>query len=299
MKKNIYLAFAISSALMLASSPILAQQSGLGNMKSSSPSLLPGNTEIANVSGKMQVKPESYGLNQDVPVYDQIHSPIKWYALENESNPQYWENVNASKIWIVLDEGFGISDPDIQDFLETQGLTKVMGESKRKHQINYWIFQLENGTPPMVISMAKAAQKVVGIKYVEPAVIYTKSYTPSDPMYQYQWGPYVSNFEAGWEYGTGGNSHNIVAVIDDACDWNHEDLYDQVWYGWDYAMDDWDITPDNPQEHKHGTHVTGTVAATIGNGVGVAGMVNDTVFFGKVGLPDGTMSDQAIVNAIY
>jgi len=158
---------------------------------------------------------------------------------------------------------------------------------------------LENGTPSMVISIAKAAKQVVGIKYVEPAVHYKKSYTPNDPLYEYQWGPYVSNFENGWEYGMGGNSYNVVAVIDDACDWNHEDLYDQVWYGWDYAMEDWDITPDNPQEHKHGTHVTGTVAATIGNGVGVAGMVNDTVYFGKVGLPDGTMSDEAIVNAIY
>lgn len=299
MKKNIYLSIAFGSAVLFSSSPISAQQSGLGTKKATTPSTLPSTTEITNLAGKMMVRSEANGLNQNVPVYDQIHTPIKWYALENENNPHYWENVNSSKIWIELDQGFSITDPEIHDFLETHGLTKVIGESKRKQQTNYWIFSLENGTPSMVISIAKAAQKVVGIKYVEPAVYYTKSYTPNDPLYEYQWGPYVSNFEAGWDYGTGGNSFNVVAVIDDACDWNHEDLYDQVWYGWDYAMEDWDITSDNPQEHKHGTHVTGTVAATIGNGVGVAGMVNDTVYFGKVGLPDGTMSDQAIVNAIY
>lgn len=297
--KNTYLTLALGSAMMLSASPILAQQSGLGNKKSTTVSTVPSNTEIVNAPGKMMVKPEANGINPNVPVYDQIHTDIQWYALENENNPHYWENVNTKKIWVELDQGYTISDPDIHSFLESQGLTKVIGESKRKHQSNYWIFDLEEGTPSMVISIAKAAQKVVGIKYVEPAVYYTGSYVPNDPLYEYQWGPYVSNFEAGWNYGTGGNSYNVVAVIDGSCDWNHEDLYDQVWYGWDYAMNDGDISPDNPFEHKHGTHVTGTVAATIGNGIGVAGMVNDTVYFGKVGLPDGTLSDEAIVNSIY
>jgi subtilisin family serine protease len=299
MKKNFYLSIAFGSALMLASSPILAQQTGLGNKKTTSLSTLPSTTEMANAPNQMRGIPESNGLNTEVPVYDQIHTPIKWYALENEHNPQYWENVNASKIWIELDQGFSIADPDIHAFLEAQGLTKVIGESQRKHQTKYWIFQLENGTPSMVVSIAKAAQKVVGIKFVEPSVIYTKSYTPNDPLYEYQWGPFVSNFEAGWDYGRGGNSYNMVAVIDDACDWNHEDLYDQVWYGWDYAMEDGDISPDDPAQHKHGTHVTGTVAATIGNGIGVAGMVNDTVYFAKVAMTNGDYSDAAIINALY
>ncbi len=147
--------------------------------------------------------------------------------------------------------------------------------------------------------MAKAARQVKGILYLEPSVIYKTHYTPNDPMYNMQWGPYVSYFDEAWNESIGGNSWNVVAVIDDACDWYHEDLTDMVWYGYDYAMNDGDVYPDDPYNHKHGTHTTGTVAAKINNGIGVAGMVNDTVYFAKVGMPDGTLSDEGIINAYY
>lgn len=237
--------------------------------------------------------------NRPVPEYDQIHSPIRWYAIENENNSAYWEGVNTQRIWIVLEEGRSIEEPEIHSFLESFGFTKVISESKRKHQINYWIFDFENSNPQKVLEAAKAARLIGGIKYLEPSVIYTSHYTPNDPLYPQQWGPYVSYFDEAWDESTGGNSYNVVAVIDDACDWNHEDLYGQVWYGWDYAQNDADISPDDPMQHKHGTHTTGTVAATINNGIGVAGMVNDTVYFAKVGNPDGTLNDEGIINAYY
>ena len=237
--------------------------------------------------------------NSTIPQYDQINAPIRWYVIENEKNESYWNSVNVNKIWIGLDPGTTIADVEINDFLTQYGLTNLISESKRKHQTNYWIFELTNATSGLVIEMAKAARDIEGIQYLEPSVVYKTHYTPNDPLYNIQWGPYVTYFDEAWDQSTGGNSYNVVAVIDDACDWNHEDLYDQVWYGWDYAMDDFDISPDDPLNHKHGTHTTGTVAATINNGIGVAGMINDTVYFAKVGLPDGTLSDEGIVNAYY
>lgn len=238
-------------------------------------------------------------VNPGVPIYDQIHSPIRWYAIENERNSKYWESVNVNKVWIELEQGLTISDPAILNFLSEYGLTKIISESKRKHQSNYWIFKLENATTTQIVEMAKAARAIQGILFLEPSVIYTTFYSPNDPMYNLQWGPYVTYFDEAWDVSTGGNSLNVVCVIDDACDWYHEDLTDMVWYGYDYAMDDGDIYPDDPFQHKHGTHTTGTVAAKINNGIGVAGMVNDTVYFAKVGLPDGTLSDEGIVNAYY
>lgn len=240
-----------------------------------------------------------FKINPDVPVYDQIHTPIRWYAIENERNSKYWESVNVDRIWIELEQGLSINDPAISEFLFEYGLTKIVSESKRKHQVNYWIFMLENATPGQIVEMAKAAKNIEGIRFLEPSVIYTSMYTPNDPMYNLQWGPYVTYFDVAWDVSTGGNSWNVVAVIDDACDWYHEDLNDMVWYGYDYAMEDGDIYPDDPYNHKHGTHTTGTVAAKINNGIGVAGMVNDTVYFAKVGLPDGTLSDEGILNAYY
>ena len=147
--------------------------------------------------------------------------------------------------------------------------------------------------------MAEEAKDVATIKFLEPSVIYTKHLTPNDPGFAQQWGPYVSYFDEAWNYGVGGNSWNVVCVMDDACDWNHEDLYDQVWYGWDYSEWDGEISPDDYPTHDHGTHVTGTVAAKINNGIGVAGMVNDTVYFAKVGTPQGSLNDMAINEGLY
>lgn len=94
-----------------------------------------------------------------------------------------------------------------------------------------------------------------------------------------------------------------MAVLDDAVDWFHEDLYDQVWYGYDYGFDDFSPTLDS-DEQKHGTHVTGIMAGTSNNGVGMAGMCNDTVYFAKVTdntyfTQNGAYSDAAIIDAIY
>ncbi len=273
-------------------------QSNLGPKKgATSPSNNP--SAVRSTSEGTTSRQHSAQTNsQTVPAYDQIHSPIRWYALENEQNEQYWASVNTSRARVALELGRSIHELEIAGFLQAFGLTKIIRESRNKDKTNYWIFENTNTTPEQFVSMAKAATEIDGILFLEPSVIYTQSYTPNDPLWESQWGPYASYFDEAWEYGRGGNSLNVVAVIDDACDWNHEDLFDQVWYGYDYAMGDFDISPAQISEN-HGTHVTGTVAATIGNGIGVAGMVNDTVYFAKVGDDQGGLVDQAIVDALY
>jgi len=237
-------------------------------------------------------------INPHVPVYDEIHTPIRWYVLENENKEAYWNGVDLSRVWIELDLNASIYDQDIQSFLTANGLTSIVHESSYKDKTNYWIFENPFQTKESVVEMAREAQSVVGIKFLEPSVVYRAHLTPNDPMYEQQWGPYVTYFDEAWEHGFGGNSNNVVAVMDNACDWNHEDLYDQVWYGWDYVYNSWDISP-HQQTHDHGTHVAGTVAATTNNGIGVAGMVNDTVYFAKVSDDQDGMVDQAIVDGLY
>ena len=52
-------------------------------------------------------RPEPTGsVNRNlIPVEQQIHSPIRWYALENANNPKYWEHVNTERIWLELETG--------------------------------------------------------------------------------------------------------------------------------------------------------------------------------------------------
>ncbi|MCH8566809.1 MAG: S8 family serine peptidase [Balneolales bacterium] len=91
----------------------------------------------------------------------------------------------------------------------------------------------------------------------------------------------ISLFDA-WEIETG-NSDIIVQVLDTGIDLNHPDLVDALWinpvpgpengyiddfHGWSHVTNSSNIQDTN----GHGSHCSGTIAATNNNGVGVAGV---------------------------
>ena len=62
-----------------------------------------------------------------------------------------------------------------------------------------------------------------------------------------------------WALSTGTNV--AVAVIDTGIDYSHPDLAGKFIGGWDFVNNDGDPMDD----HGHGTHVAGTIAALINN----------------------------------
>lgn len=102
----------------------------------------------------------------------------------------------------------------------------------------------------------------------------------------------------------------IVAVVDTGVDYNHEDLKDVMWTntqeisgnGIDddnngyvddvhgintLVRDQSGVASGNPMaSHDHGTHVSGTIAATQNNGVGIAGIASHTKIMAIRTVPD-------------
>ncbi len=89
---------------------------------------------------------------------------------------------------------------------------------------------------------------------------------PNDPLWGSQWGLDAAGVRSAWAL-TRGRPEIVVAVIDTGVDLGHPDLVGRLIPGTDLGSGD----ADPSDEHGHGTHVAGIVAATAGNARGVSG----------------------------
>ncbi|MFO7675360.1 MAG: S8 family peptidase [bacterium] len=138
------------------------------------------------------------------------------------------------------------------------------------------------------------------VRWFEPDARAHASYEPNDPDFlAEQWDKWVTYADKAWDV-TRGSGGITIAVCDNGVDYAHPDLsarFTPGEYGYDFAAGDNDPKPDNTQlpEAFHGTHVSGICAATIDNGIGIAGWAAARLLAVKV-LSDsgsGSMSNLA------
>jgi subtilisin family serine protease len=145
------------------------------------------------------------------------------------------------------------------------------------------------------------------VEFAEPNFIYTHQAVSNDPYYTNGslWGmygdattpanQYGSQAGEAWAAGHTGSSSVYVGVIDEGIQFTHPDLDANVWnnpfdpadgvdndgngyvddiHGWDFDGNNNTIYDGGTQGRvdDHGTHVTGTIGAEGGNGIGVAGV---------------------------
>ena len=91
------------------------------------------------------------------------------------------------------------------------------------------------------------------------------------------------------------NKSPVVCVIDTGADEKHPDLRGKIIKGYDFVNNDKIPNDDN----GHGTHVSGTIAAKYGNGIGPAGISNGKVLAVKALNAQGWGTDYDISSAIY
>jgi len=119
---------------------------------------------------------------------------------------------------------------------------------------------------------------------------------------------------AAWQVESGKKSV-VVAVVDTGTQTDHPDLAAQIWtnpretangvdddgdgfiddvHGWNFVANNNDPTDDN----KHGTHCSGIIAATRGNGQGIAGTANVSIMPVKVLNSEGSGSTSDIIKGV-
>jgi len=147
--------------------------------------------------------------------------------------------------------------------------------------------------------IAEEYRKDPNVEYAHPNYIPVLHTIPNDSYFDLQWGLHNTGQTGGtadadidapqaWDVEKG-RSDVIVAVIDTGVDWDHPDLFDNIWLntldpidgidndgngyvddylGWDFADDD-----NDPMDyHGHGTHAAGIISAVSDNLIGVAGV---------------------------
>ncbi|MHC4721149.1 MAG: S8 family serine peptidase [Planctomycetota bacterium] len=133
------------------------------------------------------------------------------------------------------------------------------------------------------------------VEYAELNYIVSINLTPNDPLYPQQWA--LSNISApeAWDIHRG-SSDIIVAVVDTGVDYTHRDLDDNMWgnelelngtdgvddddngyvddiYGYDFCTYGGETRDSDPiDDHGHGSHCSGIIAAEGNNASDIAGV---------------------------
>lgn len=108
------------------------------------------------------------------------------------------------------------------------------------------------------------------VEYIEADVVVSGDLTPNDVAFtapSQVYGQTIVEAPHAWDLSIG-STDAIVAILDSGINRAHPEFADRVLGGYDFINDD-----DNPDDdHGHGTHVAGIVAAALNNEQGSAGI---------------------------
>ncbi|MDI6692067.1 MAG: S8 family serine peptidase [Anaerosomatales bacterium] len=136
---------------------------------------------------------------------------------------------------------------------------------------------LRSGTDALVVfpvgtKVSAVRERLAGrgaVESVAPNGVLRPAWVPNDPLFPQQWALSSIRAPQAWDL-TRGSAAATVAVIDSGVSLTHPDLAANLdlAHDWDFVRND--ATAD--EEHEHGTHVAGIVAAVANNATGVAGV---------------------------
>ncbi|HVF52628.1 MAG TPA: S8 family serine peptidase [Actinomycetota bacterium] len=123
------------------------------------------------------------------------------------------------------------------------------------------------------VTASPAAQSIYlarpEVHWVEPEFDVRILDAPSDPLLHLQWTFDKLNVRKGWRHEAGVNNPVVVAVADTGIDQTHPDLGGRLQPGINF----YDLQAEEARDnHGHGTHIAGVIAANSDNQLGITGM---------------------------
>ena len=231
-------------------------------------------------------------------------------ADQNQSSVSQNDIQNGKQLNYVPNEILVKFKKGIEDNAKTNILGRITGKVSERvltrameHYGDHDGFLIIH-TPLAALDAISRLRTLPEIEYAEPNYIYQHDVLSNDPYYTngLLWGmygdatnpadQYGSQAAEAWAAGHTGSANVYVGVIDEGAMFNHTDLkgniknpvesngiagvdddgngfVDDV-HGWDFVSNN-NSTYDGTQD-DHGTHVSGTIGAKGGNGIGVAGV---------------------------
>lgn len=238
-----------------------------------------------------------------IALYAALFPPAVFAVAPSTGAATLTRGANHSADELLVKFRAGVSDAQANALTTAQGALRtqrfVRPNRLRQAPIDSWrAVKLGRGTDLRQVRATLLRNPLV--EQVEYNYEVRIALTPNDPSFSALWGlnnvgqtggtPNADiNAPEAWDQATG-NGSVVVAVIDTGVDYTHPDLAANVWtnpgeipgngldddgngyvddvYGYDFY--NFDANP--MDDHGHGTHVAGTIAAVGNNGVGVAGV---------------------------
>jgi len=190
-------------------------------------------------------------------------------------------------------EGFKVIAKSIVQSIELDSKTKLGAFSNNPYRPSQWAINALSLPNEWGITKESSKSMIQSIK-LDPKA--TLSAFPNDPGLSSQWAINAVSLPNAWDI-TKGSDDTYVAVIDSGVSRYHEDLANnKICKGWDMLSDDY-VYGDTV---GHGTEVTGVIAATPNNNIGVSGTCwNVAIVPIAVVHYDGTIYTSDTVSAIY
>jgi serine protease len=227
-------------------------------------------------------------------------SPIKVNGVHSETLTQ-GEEFAADQIIVKFKRG--TSNFNVKNVHAKLGAMVLSTEAANGHQL----LKIPDGKT--VKDVLKQYKALSDVEYAEPNYIRRGHFAPNDPSYSLQWHLGQINMPAAWDLDTtsplyGGDSSIIVAVLDTGVAYEN---YGSFQKAPDFANTNFtsgynfvSSTTHANDDYWHGTHVSGVIAETTNNSLGVAGIAfNTTIMPVKVMDSTGHGSDYTIAQGIY